>query len=130
MQSIALSILLESVIQFAEENTTNKRNMIGNINFEEKKPTTSIFVVYFFKDISCDPSKVKIDLYMLNVCIGRILTELSVFMYWKDPPVRIVTPSCGATRRCDSYGRVFPVHEYRKTRLVSDLHTEESNLEV
>ena len=47
----------------------------------------------------------------------RILTEFKVFMYWKDPPVRIVTP-----RR--------PVHEHRKTRLVSDLHNEESNLVV
>ena len=36
----------------------------------------------------------------------------------------------GAARRYDSYGRVFPVHEHRKTRLVSDLHNEESNLEV
>ena len=47
MQSIALCILLESVMQFAEENN-NKTNakMIGNINFE--KLTNSIFVVYLF----------------------------------------------------------------------------------
>ena len=48
----------------------------------------------------------------------------------KTRPVRIVTPSRGAARRYGSYGRVFPVHEHRKTRLVSDLHNEESNLEV
>ena len=48
----------------------------------------------------------------------------------KTRPVRIVMPSRGAARRYDSYGRVFPVHEHRKTRLVSDLHNEESNLEV
>ena len=60
----------------------------------------------------------------------RVLTEFKVFMYWKDPPVRIVTLSRGAARRYDSYGRVFPVHEHRKTWLVSDLHNEESNLVV
>ena len=60
----------------------------------------------------------------------RIVTELKVFMYWKDPPVRIVAPSRGAARRYGSYGRVFPVHGHRKTRLVSDLHNEESNLVV
>ena len=51
---------------------------------------------------------------------------MSIFMY------RILTEFkvCGAARRYDSYGRVFPVHEHRKTRLVSDLHNEESNLEV
>ena len=44
--------------------------------------------------------------------------------------MRIVTPSRGAARRYDSYGRVFSVHEHRKTRLVSDLHSEEPNLVV
>ena len=44
--------------------------------------------------------------------------------------MRIVTPSREAARRYDSNGRVFPVHEDRKTRLVSDLHNEESNLVV
>ena len=53
-------------------------------------------------------------------------------MYWKDPPRanRDAEPRSGAARRYDSYGRVFPVHEHRKTRLVSDLHNEESNLEA
>ena len=60
----------------------------------------------------------------------RILTEFKVFMYCKTRPVRIVTPSRAAARRYDSYGQVFPVHEHRKTRLVSDLHNEESNLVV
>ena len=46
----------------------------------------------------------------------RILTEFKVFMYWKDPP--------RANRDAE------PVHEHRKTRLVSDLHNEESNLVV
>ena len=50
----------------------------------------------------------------------RILTEFKVFMYWKDPP--------RANR--DAEPRVLPVHEHRKTRLVSDLHNEESNLVV
>ena len=60
----------------------------------------------------------------------RILTEFKVFMYWKDPPRanRDAEPRSGAAKRYDSYGRVFPVHEHRKTRLVSDLHNEESNL--
>ena len=53
----------------------------------------------------------------------RILTEFKVFMYWKDPP--------HANRDAEPYDSyVFPVHEHRKTRLVSDLHAEESNLVV
>ena len=56
----------------------------------------------------------------------RILTEFKVFMYWKDPP----RANRDTEPRSDSYGRVFPVHEHRKTRLVSDLHNEESNLVV
>ena len=56
----------------------------------------------------------------------RILTEFKVFMYWKDPP----RANRDAEMLYDSYGRVFSVHEHRKTRLVSDLHNEESNLEV
>ena len=48
----------------------------------------------------------------------------------KTPPVQMVMPSRGAARRYNLYGRVFPVHEHQKTRLVSDLHTEESNLVV
>ena len=51
-------------------------------------------------------------------------------MYWKDPPRanRDAEPRNG--EHYDLYGRVFPVHEHRKTRLVSDLHNEESNLVV
>ena len=60
----------------------------------------------------------------------RILTEFRCSCTGKTRPVRIVTPSRGAAGRYDSYGRVFPVHEHRKTRLVSDLHNEESNLVV
>ena len=58
----------------------------------------------------------------------RILTEFKVFMYWKDTPR--ANRDAEPRRRYDSYGRVFPVHEHRKMRLVSDLHNEESNLEV
>ena len=42
-------------------------------------------------------------------------------MYWKDPP---------RSNRDAEPRRVFPVHEHRKTRLVSDLHNEASNLVV
>ena len=47
----------------------------------------------------------------------RILTEFKVFMYWKDPP--------RANRDAEPRST-----EHRKTRLVSDLHNEESNLVV
>ena len=60
----------------------------------------------------------------------RILTEFKVFMYWKDRPPANRDAEPRSARRYDSYGRVFPVHEHRKTRLVSDLHNEESNLKV
>ena len=50
-----------------------------------------------------------------------------MFMYWKDLPR---ANRDAELRRYDSYGRVFSVHDYRKTRLVSDLHNEESNLVV
>ena len=57
--------------------------------------------------------------YFWSVYMYRILTEFKVFMYWKDPP-----------RANRDAGGVFPVHEHRKTKLVSDLHNEESNLVV
>ena len=74
---------------------------------------------------SCTPDR-EIRCFTLGE-MYRILTEFKVFMYWKDPPCanRDAEPL-----RYDSYGRVFPVHEHRKTRLVSDLHAEESNLVV
>ena len=43
MQSIALYILLISVMHFAEENNNKTNNMMGNIN---KKNINLIFVVY------------------------------------------------------------------------------------
>ena len=71
----------------------------------------------------------KNNLHDCEVCIGY-LPSLRCSCTGKTRPVRIETPSRGAARRYDSYGRVFPVHEHRKTRLVSDLHNGKSNLEV
>ena len=84
-------------------------------------------------------TKIKFITYISEANKYRILTEFKVFMYWKDPPRanRDAEPRSAealrfvrAARRYDSYGRVFPVHEHRKTRLVSDLHNEETNLVV
>ena len=44
--------------------------------------------------------------------------------------MRIVAPSRTAARRYDSQRWVFLVDEHRKTRLISDLHNDESNLVV
>ena len=41
-----------------------------------------------------------------------------------------MTPGRAAARRYNSQRRVFPVHEHRKTRLIYDLHNDESNLVV
>ena len=61
-------------------------------------------------------------------CKYRILTEFEVvFMYWKDPPLanRDAEPRSGEALRFVRAG--LSVHQHRKTRLISDLHTEESN---
>ena len=50
--------------------------------------------------------------YLFFSGIYRILAAFDVFMYWKDPTL---------VRRYESHGRVFPVHEHRKTRLISNL---------
>ena len=63
----------------------------------------------------------------------RILTEFEVFMYWKDQPhVNLDTEPLSGEALPFVRAGLFrtSVHEHRKTRLLSDLQTEESKLVV
>ena len=51
-------------------------------------------------------------------------------MYWKDRPCANRGAELQSGRRYDFYVWVFPVHGHQKTRLLSDLHNEKSNLVV
>ena len=60
----------------------------------------------------------------------RILTEFEVFMYGKDQPVRIVTPSRVSSEVLRFARASFSSTCTRKTRLRSDLYTEEKKATV
>ena len=59
-----------------------------------------------------------------------ILSDFEVFMYGKDQPVRIVTPSRVSGEVLRFARAVFFQYMYTENELISDIHTEEKKATV